>query len=676
MRQLQPAASVPERLAKTLVLTSAVLALCAHVALTTREHEWLWWVTAVAFGSSVALAWASLRLSLVAPLVLAYTAPAALMLLADTTDYSLIVIWLALLVGPVVVGSDWQRWRTPARWTIALAAWALILALSWPVIALREIDFSLIAARTLNTPNGVLAPPPPFSAALVILAALGQLVGLLWLDMLWARFGGARARDAERWVFAPLMVSIMLACGVALWQKSVDITWLSVEPWPRLQRAAGTMLDANSFGTAAAVWAPLGLALAWRRGWPTMLGLGVTTLALGGMWTTASRTAFLVAAIGVVGIAAALVQFSRRARAAQAGSPVSRYAIAFLVMAAGAGIVVTLSVRGETQASPLARLIETIPSESEGGLRAVGRDLWERDGYGTAVVRAVTDHPWTGLGVGAFPLLAPDYFRLETGGFIPSDNAQNWWRHQVAELGVIGALPAMIVSMGIFLMLVVGKAAGEARAAVMLLRGAIAGVGLASLVGMGTQHPALFLTFVTMVFWTGALLDAPAPGDRPGGAWWGVILLAIVVAAGQAYSAVNDLRVPHRAERHGFTYGYGFSDPEQDPKLGEVRRAATHAVGVIPAEHAYFHVVLIAPHATTDEPVRVKLWRRGELIVDQRVSGPEPIERYLAVAPGTRQLMVELDVSRAAEDGTALQVASQWLRELPEGTNPGLVVRY
>ena len=125
-------------------------------------------------------------------------------------------MWLALLAGPLVAASDWSRWHTPHAGLIALAAWAFVMALTWPIIARREIDFSLVAARTLDTPNGLLAPPPPTSAAAVVLAALGQLLGLLWLDLLWARFGADRLRHAERLVFLPLVVSIALACAAGL----------------------------------------------------------------------------------------------------------------------------------------------------------------------------------------------------------------------------------------------------------------------------------------------------------------------------------------------------------------------------------------------------------------------------------------------------------------------------
>jgi hypothetical protein len=465
-----------------------------------------------------------------------------------------------------------------------------------------------------------------------------------------------------------MVLSIALACAVALWQKTMDPAWLSVEPWPRLGRASGLMLDANSFGTAAAVWAPLALAVTWRLGQSTIIGTALTGLLAAGMWTSGSRTALLVATIGVSAILIALLWRSR--------SWQTRYApIALLLVAAL--MVVVFSFRGGDQSSPLARLMDTIPSAAEGGVPQLARDLWDRNGYGIAAARAIGAHPWTGVGVGAFALLSPEYSYLETGAIIPGDNAQNWWRHQIAELGFIGALPALAVSLGILSMLALGTPDTGNRAVTTLLRGTLVGLGLASLVGVGTQHPALFLTFVTIVFWLGALLSAPAPAqhDVPPTWWWGALAVAFAIAAGQAVSAFGTLRVPQRAVTHGFTYGYGFSAPRPDPLLGMVRHTDRHAVGVVVAEHAYFYVTLVAPHATAGEPVQVTLWRGRDLIVDQQVSGPEPIVRFVGVPAGARRLMLEVDVSRTAADGTGVKLAGTWVREIPEGTHPGMVVQ-
>ncbi|HUE84676.1 MAG TPA: O-antigen ligase family protein [Vicinamibacterales bacterium] len=653
------------RLTKVVVLGSTLLAFAAHAWLLSSQHPWLWWTVAGAFGVSLAIARVSLTLGLVGPLVLAYIAPAVLMISAGTLDYSLIVVWLALVAGPIFAGSDWRGWHTPGWWTIALVAWALILALTWPVIALREIDFSLIAAGTLNTPNGLFAPAPPISAASVVLTALGQLLGLLWLDFLWSRFGTARLPQAERFVLVPMVLSVAIASAVGLYQKVVDITWLSVAPWSEMGRAAGSMFDGNSFGTAAAIWAPVTLALTWRLGWPIVVGATVTTLLAVGMWTSGSRTALLVLTFGIAAIAVALLRGSRRWYA-RFGS--------VALLAATTVVLLVIAARRADPSSPLARVMKMIPSDTE-GLATLARVLWEREGYGPVATRMVADYPWTGVGVGAFPLLAPDYFFLEHGHTIFGDNAQNWWRHQIAELGLPGALPAIAVTVGILSMLLVGPPPATHRAAVTVLRGTIFGVGLASLVGMGTQHPALFLTFVTLVFWLGALLETPPRPLPPRPAWWGVVGIAMLIAAGQIYNATHDLRVPHRALAHNFTYGYGFSEPEPDPVLGMVRHTRRHAVGVIAAEHAYFQVTLIVAQATTADPVRVRLWRERDLILDQPVSGSAPLVRFVGVASGDDQLMLELDVSRTATDGTGLTFAGTWVREIPAGTHPALVMQ-
>jgi hypothetical protein len=652
------------RLTKVMVLGSTLLAFAAHAWLLSPLHPWLWLVVAGAFGASLAISRASLTFGLVGPLLLAYTAPVVLMLSAGTPDYNLIVVWLALVAGPLFAGSDWRRWHTPAWWTIALVAWAVILALTWPVIALREIDFSLIAAGTLNTPNGLFAPAPPISAAGVVLTALGQLLGLLWLDFLWARFGVARLPQVERFILVPMVVSVAIASAVGLWQKWVDITWLSVSPWSDLGRAAGTMLDGNSFGTAAAIWASLTLALTWRLGWPIAAGAVVTALLAAGMWTSGSRTALLVLMVGIGSLAVAVLPGSRRR---------NRGFGPLVILAATIVVLLVFGLRSSDPTTPLARLMEGMPSET-GGLATVAQNLWERGGYASLAARMVADYPWTGIGVGTFPLLAREVGVVTLAISVLGDNAQNWWRHQIIELGLLGALPAVALSIGILSMLVAGTPVATYRGAVTVIRGTVLGVGLACLVGVATQHPALFLTFVTIVFWLGALLETP-PRPLAPSAWWGVIGLALVVVAGQLSTATHDLRVPQRALKYNFTYGYGFSEPESDPVLGMVRRTMPHAVGVIEAEHAYFQVTLIVSQATTAEPVQVRLWRARDPILDEWVSSPEPIVRFVGVPSGNDQLMLELDVSRTAADGTGLTLAGTWIREIPAGTNPGLVVQ-
>ncbi len=150
------------------------------------------WAAGALFAASFALTRLAFPFALLPALLLAYASPALMLGAVGEAGAPDPLAWLSLLAGPIVASSDWSRWHTPRLWTPVLAMWALTIAVTWPIVAGREIDFSLIAAATLDTPNGLLAPPPPIAAATVTGTALGQLLGILWLDLLWQRFGTDR----------------------------------------------------------------------------------------------------------------------------------------------------------------------------------------------------------------------------------------------------------------------------------------------------------------------------------------------------------------------------------------------------------------------------------------------------------------------------------------------------
>jgi hypothetical protein len=658
-----------ERFSRLIVLASVLIAGGAHAFFAGQFVPALPWVAGSAFAVSFGLARVALPLGLAPALLLAYAAPAVLMVGFGTPEYHQLLVWMALLGGPIVAASDWSRWHVPASWKAPVAGWALVVAVTWPVIALREVDFSLVAARTLDTPNAMLGGPPPATAAWIVSAALGQLLGILWLDLLWARFGADRLRRAERVVLVPLIISIAAAAIAGIYQKNVDINWLNVGDWPSLDRAGGLMLDANSFGTAAAIWAPGAIALAWRLGRPLWMGAAFSALLLGGVWAAGSRTALLTALFGIVAVCVAL---GHRARAWQA-----RLAPVVLLLAFAA-FVLFAAVGSADRSNPIARLLDQLPRAETGGVVTIARTLWDRDCYGAAAMRAIEEHGWTGLGVGAFNQLSSDYCYLATGGLVPPDNAQNWWRHQVAELGLIGAAPSIVFSLVLLYALWRGQASGDHRDAATVVRGVLIGLGVASLLGVATQHPALFLTFTTLLYWFGALLDAPVPvtdARRVAPAMWvAVVAIAIVAAAGQWMSATGDLRVPLRALRWGFPYAYGFSAAEPDAALGPVRWTTHRAVGVVRAEHAYFAITASTPHASATNPVRVRLWRGIERVIDVESRNSEPLTWLVRVPDGQRFLMIESDVTPVAADGRGLKMAGRWLREIPPGTPPESVI--
>ena len=79
--------------------------------------------------------------------------------------------------------------------------------------------------------------------------------------------------------------------------------------------------------------------------------------------------------------------------------------------------------------------------------RAGLASLWNRGGYGPIALRMTREFPLTGVGAGSYRILAPDYWRAMANDALPLDNAQNWWRHQIAELGVFGG--ALIIAFSV-----------------------------------------------------------------------------------------------------------------------------------------------------------------------------------------------------------------------------------
>ena len=139
--------------------------------------------------------------------------------------------------------------------------------------------------------------------------------------------------------------------------------------------------------------------------------------------------------------------------------------------------------------------------------------LWDRDAYGTASTRAIRDTPLFGVGVGAFTLLSMDYARAGGGREVPFDNAQNWFRHQLAELGIVGCAGWLLWIVLFAGTLVRGRAEAGNAVPAASLKGALLGLTAASMLGVPSLSPAITLTFWTFAFWYfGLLVDREERG--------------------------------------------------------------------------------------------------------------------------------------------------------------------
>ena len=651
-----------ERASKLFVLTSAIASVTLHSILVARE----WRELPVILGVGAVLTFVAARRwpSAVLGGLVAFGSVAAVVctLAIGRFDWYYLIFWLVcLLVG--FLARPGLRWSLPPPWRFPLIGWALVLSVSWPIVVVRELDFSPALLGEYGLLNPGVGWPPPFVALWILHGFLIQIIGILWFDWLWGAHGGERRRSFERQILLPIGGTVLVACVVGLYQGMVDIHWLSGGPWPVLDRATGTLLDANVFGMVAALWAPMfalgGLAVAarLRSQWSIWLGSAALLIASAGVWVSGSRTALLALAIGLTPIVAqtcSRVVASRGTRLLRLGAAPVLVLLAFAVL-----VFVTST-------GPAERIRELVPPPSIEGVQRLAVRLWNRGWHGPAANLMIREHPFVGVGIGSYHPLVDQYSR-RAGWRAPFDNAQNWYRHHLAELGLIGSIPWILWVILFTGFLIRTRGTGEEKFPAAVVKGALVAFGIASLLGVPAQSLVVTLTFWTFSFWyirlagsPGVRADPPtaAASDRLG--WAVVLAVATVYAVGTFRVAYVDLRVPYRAARGvddqelPDAYNYGIDNPRDVGFADDHRRTGKRAVFTLPYPKGQgrgrVRLMLSAwlehPDAA-ERPVQAKIWTHGrELVLNEKRWDGSRVTRFIDRANGHRAFVVETWVDR------------------------------
>ncbi len=249
------------------------------------------------------------------------------------------------------------------------------------------------------------------------------------------------------------------------------------------------------------------------------------------------------------------------------------------------------------------------------------------------------DHPLVGTGPGAFGFLVGGYAAETIAVALPADNAQNWWRQQAAELGLLGALPAFVCSLLVLVVLASALRRREHVAAAAPL----AGLGLLALMSPPMPHPLLQVVVALVIAHAVTSWPSPsgvAPRRRDGLVVW---LLALVCAAGAAEAGWRELRPPYRAARFHHLYSYGVSAIERTP-YGEGRWMAQHAVAVLPPAGATLvSRIVVPPENAAARPIRVTVSSRDGVACVHEARDTTPLECRIPVRGGAWP-MVRVDI--------------------------------
>jgi hypothetical protein len=300
-----------------------------------------------------------------------------------------------------------------------------------------------------------------------------------------------------------------------------------------------------------------------------------------------------------------------------------------------------------------------IPFYGDKGIKgSINELLWERFGYGPAAIEMIKEHPIDGVGVGVFHALSTDFGKV-AGYTIPQpDNAQNWWRHQLAELGLAGSIPLLVWCWICGALMFSRHRAGD-RLSIGLLRGILIGFAIASMFGMPAQSIAIVLTFWSFAFWL--WLERTPESETTVQFQWprnAVIAAAVLIAVHAGITTVDafgDLRPHNRAQRWDWYYRYGFftndrdgTDLEPDPGGNPIGRRWTmkDSLAVIRVKGTVLKFVAWIDHPDADaKPVHARVWADSKLVFEGDLRRA-PLMLDIPATPGKTHMVIETAIDR------------------------------
>jgi O-antigen ligase len=630
---------------RAIVVGSTALAAYAEGVLATPYFppQTIWIVIAIAAAFVVA----GDRVRFIAlPVVLSvmYLLPAMMIAWVGNENFSIEYVYLLPLLGLACSGRGASRWSLPGPWQWPLITWAMIVSLSWPIVFMREADFRfwLLWTTTANTSIG---PSPGEVNQHVTYLALIHNLGILWIDALCRWYRSDRLRFTREVVY-PLAITAAIGSAVAIYQGLIDLTFLNRGFWTYMLRAAGTHGDPNKLGAVVAFWT-LGTVVLARRfapPWQSIVSVAAIMIGIAAVWTSGSRTG--LAAI-IVSVAIGAFETVRAWRFDR------RRLVRFGAGAAVAAVVLGVVLQNASTHTVVQRgTLGYLPFFGDRGIvNSANELLWERNGFGPAAIEMITQHPIDGVGVGMFHSLAHDFGKLR-GYDIRSDNAQNWFRHVVAELGILGAIPIFWWCM-VFASLMFSRAGPRSdQLSVGLLRGVLLGFVVASMFGVPGQTAAVAITFWVFVFWfllerADEVSAVRHSWTRPAAIAAGIIIALQVTMTGA--DARGDLRPRHRAERFDWFYRYGIGELEPDPGGNPVQRrwAGQEALVVIPVKGKVLKFVAWIDHPDGDaNPPHVTVRADARVVYDGPLKRSAPLFIDIPAAPGKTHMVLETSIDR------------------------------
>ena len=459
--------------------------------------------------------------------------------------------------------------------------------------------------------------------------ALNYLTGFLFFLILYDSF---RTEGFIRKAVTVLASSLFLSLLFGLVQQFIDPRIGNTPFWVEMKQINSTFKDPNAFGVCLALIVPviLGLFLSTER-LKKGFFLMVLILVLFVFPMTGTRSAFLGVSLSFGFFLFIWFLSARRSAKSLLQKKNLWGSVLIIVSVFLAGTILT-----RIQPRLVERLGDDIAALTEKGrfTRLSGLSperffLWKE------AVNMTEDYPLSGVGVGAFIIELPNYYRLDKTEYDPGleyfrriDSAENYFLHAAAELGLTGLFFAAWLFTAVFRRAFLGFGKnGVLHGDKFLYLGAVAGL-ISYLVNL-FFHSYIGSFEAKYTFWLLAAvifsLNRPTreTGSKtflPRAFSFLSLVLVIGFAACHSWNSVHSLSLESRSERFGLEQNFGFFPAETADTGEEFRWSGSRGGMTVTVDKPVLEIPIHAAHPDISvHPVEVEIFLSADFFKHTRL---------------------------------------------------------
>jgi len=425
---------------------------------------------------------------------------------------------------------------------------------------------------------------------------------------------------SEKWrekIFMVLAASVLIATGFAFFQRFFDLSAGNTPFWVNMKQLNSLFKDPNALAVFLSAVLPffLGLTFFWNKA-KRFFAASVVVLILVVFPFIGNRSGFLGTMVSLLIFIILMLVFYRKnqQRLFKQGIFSPPKILAAVIIMAGLSGLLFLTKGPSTLWNRLKGDFRAISAKSLITVSPERYFLWKE------AVRMTKDYPLTGVGLGAYIIELPNYYKTDTKAykgilekFRRNDSAENYWLHISSELGLMGLFCVLWLFWLIFRRSIyLFRRSYAEEKDILIMIGAVS--GLSALAVNYLFHSYIGSFEAKFIFWIlGGLVFSLGKSEKikPAENKIKVFGLVLILLFGglHLWSATHSLSLGERAEKIGIKQDFGWYQKEKDQQGNTFRWSGEYGGLSFKLKEPDIGFFLLASHPDIkSNPVRVKVF--------------------------------------------------------------------